>query len=150
MNYSLNWLADPYVYEVNRMDAHSDHKFFHTYTEYENEKSSFIQNLNGIWKFKFAENPSEWAEDFYRPDFECSDFGEINVPGHIELQGYGCPQYVNTMYPWEGKEFLRPPHISEKNNPVGSYIRYFDIDEGLKNKRIIICLLYTSDAADEL
>lgn len=138
MNYSLNWLADPYVYEVNRMDAHSDHKFFRTYTEYENEKSSFIQNLNGIWKFKFAENPSEWAEDFYRTDSECSDFGEINVPGHIELQGYGCPQYVNTMYPWEGKEFLRPPHISEKNNPVGSYIRYFDIDEGLKNKRIII------------
>ena len=42
MNYSLNWLADPYVYEVNRMDAHSDHKFFHTYTEYENEKSSLF------------------------------------------------------------------------------------------------------------
>lgn len=56
----------------------------------------------------------------------------------MELQGYGKPQYVNTIYPWEGQEHLRPPFISEKDNPVGSYVRYFDLNDAPKNKRVFI------------
>ena len=32
----------------------------------------------------------------------------IQVPGHIQLQGYDKPHYVNTMYPWDGHEAIYP------------------------------------------
>ena len=144
MKYALDWLSDPEVFAVNRIAAHSDHKYYRNYYEMEEKNSSFIQNLNGIWKFAWAKNPSERIEDFYKEDFNTDSFDNIRVPGHIELQGYGKPQYVNTMYPWEGRETLFPPYISEKDNPIGSYVRYFDLEDGLKGKDIYICLLYTS------
>lgn len=138
MKYALDWLSDPEVFAVNRTAAHSDHKYYRNYYEMEEKNSSFIQNLNGIWKFAWAKNPSERIEDFYKEDFNTDSFDNIRVPGHIELQGYGKPQYVNTMYPWEGRETLFPPYISEKDNPIGSYVRYFDLEDGLKGKDIYI------------
>ena len=58
----------------------------------------------------------------------------IDVPGHIQMQGYDQMQYINTLYPWDGHEKLRPPHISSDDNPVGSYVCYFEVNEALKNK----------------
>ena len=138
MKYTLNWLSDPEVFAVNRVAAHSDHKFYGDMNEADSDCSSLIQDLNGIWKFSWAKNPFERKTDFFEEDYSTDDFNDIIVPGHIELQGYGRPQYVNTMYPWEGKEQLRPPFISEKDNPVGSYVRYFDLNDSLKNKRVFI------------
>ena len=138
MKYTLEYLANPEVFAVNRIEAHSDHKFYADINEADNNCSSLIQNLNGTWKFSWAKNPSERKEVFLSADYSTDDFDDIQVPGHIELQGYGKPQYVNTMYPWEGQELLRPPFISEKDNPVGSYVRYFDLDESLKNKRVFV------------
>ncbi|MDE5648805.1 MAG: beta-galactosidase, partial [Oscillospiraceae bacterium] len=138
MKYTLDWLANPEVFAVNRITAHSDHKFYANMNEADADHSSLFQNLNGTWKFSWAKNPSERKADFFFKDYSTDDFDDIQVPGHIELQGYGKPQYVNTMYPWEGQEHLRPPFISEKDNPVGSYVRYFDLDDSLKNKRVFI------------
>ncbi|MDZ5035101.1 sugar-binding domain-containing protein, partial [Clostridium perfringens] len=45
---------------------------------------------------------------------------------------------INTMYPWDGVEELRPPQVSEEYNPVGSYVKYFKVKEELKNKKIYI------------
>lgn len=138
MKYTLDWLSDPEVFAVNRIAAHSDHKYYKNHDEMKKQQSAFIQNLNGTWKFAWAKNPSEMMKDFYREDFNTDSFDSIKVPGHMELQGYGKPQYVNTMYPWEGKEHLRPPYISEKDNPVGIYVRYFDLEDGLKDKDVYI------------
>ena len=62
----------------------------------------------------------------------------IQVPGHIELQGYSQVHYTNTIYPWDGVSELRPPQIDWNDNPVGSYVRYFDLDEPLRGKRVCI------------
>lgn len=43
-------------------------------------------------------------KDFYRNDVCCKDYADIEVPGHIQLQGYDRCQYINTMYPWDGVE----------------------------------------------
>ena len=48
------------------------------------------------------------------------------MPGHIELQGYGRIQYINTLYPWDGHAELRPPEIDWDRTAVGSYVREFD------------------------
>ena len=50
--------------------------------------------------------------DFYKMDFSTEKFDKINVPGHIQLQGYDRCQYINTMYPWDGREEMRPPQVS--------------------------------------
>lgn len=138
MKYTLEWLSNPEIFAVNRIESHSDHKFYANMNEANNNTSSLIQNLNGTWKFAWAKNPSEWKQNFYEENNRTDDFDNIHVPGHMELQGYGKPQYVNTIYPWEGQEHLRPPFISEKDNPVGSYVKYFNLDNSLKNKRIFI------------
>jgi beta-galactosidase len=126
------------VFAVNRIAAHSEHRIYANHLEADADNSSLIQNLNGTWKFAWAKNPSEWKQKFYEESDSTDNFDNIQVPGHMELQGYGKPQYVNTIYPWEGQEHLRPPFISEKDNPVGSYVRYFDLNDALKNKRVFI------------
>ena len=127
MKPTLNWLMNPEVFAVNRETAHSDHVTL-------DETGSLRQSLNGAWKFSYAENPEKRKEEFYRCDVSTEDFDEIQVPGHIQLQGYGRCQYVNMMYPWEGKENVTAPAVPKKENPVGSYVKYFDVEEALLGK----------------
>ena len=130
----LSWLEDPEVFAVNRIPAHSDH----TYFEKETEERPLRQCLNGSWLFSYAKNPSMRVERFYEDSYDRSGFDTIQVPGHFETQGYGRNQYINTMYPWDGEEFLRPPMVSKRNNPVGSYVKYFTLEEQMKGKRTFI------------
>jgi len=139
MNPSLDWLENPEIFRVNRMDAHSDHWFYEKMDQLNLEDNMPLkQNLNGKWRFSYSENPSLRIKDFYKEDFDVSGFDYIEVPGHIQLQGYDKCQYINTMYPWEGHDELRPPHISKTYNPVGSYVKFFEVKEELKNKQTFI------------
>ena len=131
MKPTLEWLANPEIYEVNREKAHSDH----TYTT---KDGNLRQSLNGTWKFNYTEHPDSRPADFYKTDFDVTSFDDIIVPGHIQLQGYDKPQYVNTQYPWEGHEQLVPPQIPKKGNPVGSYVKFFDVDKELLGKETFI------------
>ncbi len=127
----FNWLKDPLVCEVNRLPAHSDH----TYTVNGEELK---QSLNGVWRFYYTENPQDRPMSFYENDYPVDSWDGIQVPGHIQLQGYGKPQYTNVPYPWEGREHLVPPQIPEKYNPVGSYIKCFDLDSRFLGKKTYI------------
>ena len=131
MKPTLDWLANPEIFEVNREKAHSDH----TYTT---KDGNLRQSLNGTWKFAYTEHPDSRPADFYKTDFDVTGFDDITVPGHIQLQGYDKPQYVNTQYPWEGQESLLPPQIPQKRNPVGSYVKFFDVDASLLGKETFI------------
>ncbi len=135
----LSWLSDPEVFAVNRKAAHSDHAYYETIAQARAEEDMPLrQSLNGTWYFSYARNPSLRVKDFYKADFNCRGFDRIQVPGHIQTQGYDTMMYINTQYPWDGTEFLRPPHISCEYNPVGSYVRYFEVGEGLKGKPVSI------------
>ena len=105
----LSWLADPEVFAVNRQRAHSDHRFF---VPADGGEEELRFSLNGTWKFSYASCPKERPENFYGVGYEVEDWDEIQVPGHIQLQGYEHPHYVNTMYPWDGKAAIRPPDNS--------------------------------------
>lgn len=135
----LEWLANPQVFAVNRKTAHSDHRYYTCLQEAkEGADMPLRQSLNGNWYFSYAKNPSLRVKDFYKMDFDCKMFEQIEVPGHIQTQGYDRNQYINTMYPWDGTEFLRPPMISEEYNPVGSYVKYFTMEDALRGKDISI------------
>lgn len=134
----LEWLEDPQVFAVNRLQAHSDHCYYESAEEAEFGEMRLRQSLNGTWKFSYADNPGERVEHFYKADFSADQFGTIEVPGHIELNGYGQCQYINTMYPWDGLADIRPPFTDKSNNPVGSYLRDFELEAPLKGKRQFI------------
>ena len=123
-------LENPEIFEINREKAHSDHNF-------KTLEAELKQDLCGSWDFYYSETLENRPVDFFKEDFDISDFKKIQVPGHIQLQGYGKPQYVNVQYPWEGKEDIVPPSIPSKN-PVGSYVKYFDVEKSLLNKETFI------------
>ena len=108
MEAKLNWLADPTVFRVNRLEAHSDHITYASLEEAEEKKTSLRQSLDGEWSFVWSENPSKRPALFWKEDYDLSDFGTIQVPGHMETQGFGQIQYINKLYPWDGHaELLR-------------------------------------------
>lgn len=136
---TLAWLENPEVFAVNRVEAHSDHQYYESAEELEaGGRMALRQSLNGTWLFSYAQCPKRREADFYRMDYDTGSFDQIEVPGHIQLQGYDRCQYINTMYPWDGQEELRPPQISETYNPVGSYVTWFTVEEKLRNKRTFI------------
>lgn len=138
INADESWIMNPEVFRVNREDAHSDHAFYEEkVTEYGLDMP-LRQSLNGTWKFSYADVPEKRVKEFYKEGFDVSSFADIKVPGHIELAGYDKCQYINTMYPWEGHEDLRPPFAPVKHNPVASYVTFFDVDEALIEKKTYI------------
>ena len=138
MTPELNWLSDPTVFAVNRLDAHSDHVCYRTVQEAAQRHSSLRQPLDGMWRFVWSSCPAQRPADFWREGADLSGFGTIRVPGHMETQGYGQLQYTNTLYPWDGRSALRPPQVDLNDDPVGSYVREFDLDAGLRGQRVCI------------
>ncbi len=125
MTPDLKWLSDPTVVEVGRLSPFSSHK-----------TDAPVLSLDGVWKFAYTETPSSRPGDFYRADYADEGWEEINVPGHIQMQGYGKPQYINIAYPWEGVEQLLPPEIPTEYNPVGSYRRWFELPAEFLGKEL--------------
>ena len=151
MNADMKWLDNPEVFKVNQLEPYSDHCYYLDYSDMKKEKNPLLQSLNGQWEFAYSKNVMERPVDFYKETFDASGFDKIMVPGHIELAGYDKIRYINTMYPWEGKEYHRGAYSMEATgaeegmfseaqyNPVGSYIKYFDLDKNMCGKRIHIC-----------
>ena len=147
MQANLNWLADPTVFQVNRLDAHSDHICFPTLEEAQSGFTSLRQSLDGQWQFFWSDCPGNRPADFWKENYDLSGFGPIHVPGHMETQGFGRIQYINKLYPWDGHADLRPPQIDWEHNPVGSYVREFDLDPALLGHDICISFQGIEQAA---
>ena len=148
MNADIRWIDNPEIFRVNQIAAHSDHDYFTNYEALNSNSHNLIQSLNGQWKFCFSRNAMSRPADFYKEDYDTSYFDKIMVPGHIELAGYDQIRYINTLYPWEGKTYRRGAYSIEsagdgtgmfseaEYNPVGSYIKKFDLDKELCGKRV--------------
>ncbi len=135
---NIDWLSDVGVFRVNRLDAHSDHRYYETMEEAEaGADMTFRHTLNGVWKFSYAERPERREALFYEESYNSAEWSDIQVPGHIQLQGFGSPQYVNTMYPWDGLDPVRPPFLPQ-DNVVGSYVREFELPEQMKQRRVFV------------
>lgn len=159
MNADIRWLDDPEIFRVNRLPAHSDHEFYASMEELKSGKNSLVQSLNGVWQFQYSPNAMSRPSDFWRTDYDASDFEEIPVPCHIEMAGYDRIHYINTMYPWEGHVYRRPAcslcredagkgmFSGAEYNPVGSYRKEFDLEEGLLGKQVYLCFEGVEQAA---
>lgn len=92
-----------------------------------------IMSLDGMWRFRFAEDISCAPENFHQDGYDVSSWDEITVPSCWEMHGYGYPIYTNTKYPFA----YQPPYIP-RDNPVGSYVRSFRVPQEWKGGRVVL------------
>lgn len=136
------WNNNPEIFQLNRMKAHATLMPYDTVEEAlagQRTASKHYLSLNGTWKFGYADTPDTRIKDFYEDKFDYSGWPEIAVPGHWQLQGYDYPQYTNVRYPWEITEQLQPPFAPVVYNPVGSYIRTFEIPCSWEGSPVYLC-----------
>lgn len=100
---------------------------------YERGASDYFKLLNGDWKFYYCSNPNKAPKNFHKTDFCDGNWDSIQVPGHLELQGYGKPHYTDLTYPFP----INPPYVPS-DNPTGCYRKTFYIEESWINKQAIL------------
>ena len=100
----------------------------------------FKLSLNGIWKISWCGNPALRPLDFWKVDFDDSDWFTIDVPSCVEMRGFGSPGYTNVKYP-HAKAW---PKILDRDtekpdyNPVSSYRRTFTVPADWKGRDIFL------------
>lgn len=135
------WNDNPGIFQVNREPAHATFIPFadvETALMRDRDNSPYFKLLNGQWKFFWSENPASRPVDFYKEDFDVSQWDEIPVPSCWQLQGYDYPIYTNVTYPWTGYENPKPPKAPTVYNPVGSYRHTFTIPEDWDGREVFI------------
>lgn len=90
-------------------------------------------SLNGLWKFRWTPTPEGRVLDFYRPDYDDSNWKQLSVPANWEINGYGKPIYISAGYPFK----IDPPYVTRvpntswttylERNPTGQYRRFFQL-----------------------
>ena len=92
-------------------------------------------SLNGSWQFRWTKTPEERIRDFYRTDFDDSNWTTFPIPANWEVNtsthSYGTPIYISAGYPFK----IDPPYVTrepkrewttyEERNPTGQYRRTF-------------------------
>ena len=136
--FDYNKVKNPEYFKENRVEAHSDHKYYGSMEEMEQKQEKFKYSLNGLWKFHYAKNYGSTVPGFEKESYCCKTWDDIRVPAHIQMEGYVVPQYANVQYPWEGWEEVKPGEIPTEFNPVASYVKYFEVPEAMKGKRVFI------------
>jgi beta-galactosidase len=96
------------------------------------------------WSFRWSPDPWTRPVDFYRPDFDASQWSSLKVPSNWQLHGYGVPLYTNIRYP-----FLKdPPRVTGTppveftsyrwRNQVGSYRRTFHVPDSWSGRLVFL------------
>ncbi len=126
---------------VTRVGAKAPRAYFIPYSKnYQTqfplrEESSRFMLLSGKeWAFKYysrATDVPEWVVD---PSQNLQQWKQIEVPGCLEMQGYGKPAYLNTHYPIP----FDPPFVPV-DNPAGVFATDFTLAdewEGLEKSLV--------------
>ncbi|MCD7971473.1 MAG: DUF4981 domain-containing protein [Candidatus Azobacteroides sp.] len=140
-------ITDPNLVGINREKARA------SFISYKDEASALKNNpssgayylsLNGKWKFNYVDKLQDRPVDFMNPSFDVSKWGDIQVPGNWERQGYGDAIYVNVSYEFLSPGFPpfwnqpNPPYVPEDWNPTGTYRREFTLPADWDGKEIFL------------
>ena len=94
-NYDL--VKDLRYFRDWRLDEHSDHPFYASHDDYEAGENSFVESLNGLWKFHYARNYESTVNGFEKADYDC--------------------------HSWEGTTDIKPGETPTAYSPVASYVK---------------------------
>jgi len=138
MDHKFDW-ENSRVFSINKEPAHATLIPFGSkkLISRNTKDSLYSKSLNGIWKFNWVKMPSVRPNYFYKVDFDSSNWKEIDIPSNWQMRGYGIPIYTNVKYPYSvnTKDI---PSIDHYYNPVGSYLRIFNIPSNWKGREIFI------------
>ena len=105
------------------------------------------------WRFNWAKDPDSRPKDFFKPEYDVSEWPVIKVPcswqamGANGKGGWGTPLYTNIRYPFAmdrpgGSSVMGEPPKEYTNysarNPIGSYRRDFDLPEGWEKDDVFL------------
>ncbi len=136
------WQNQPEVTSINRLPSRATFMPFDsldTAKKAVKEESERYFDLCGKWKFKLYDSYREKSLSFYETDFDSSDWNDINVPSSWQCEGYDFPIYSNVQYPWERWQEPDMPEAPTEYNPVGCYIKKFNLPKEKIKKRMILC-----------
>lgn len=119
-----------------------------SFTPYPSEKealaaaqnSSFVQSLNGTWKFKWVSHPSKVPADFFQPTTSTASWDNLPVPSNWQVvaaregRAYDRPIFSNIRYPFEAT----PPRITADTNATGLYRTTFTVPAGWEQKPLFL------------
>ncbi|WP_222846184.1 glycoside hydrolase family 2 TIM barrel-domain containing protein [Pontiella sulfatireligans] len=116
------------------------------------DHSPWVRSLNGLWRFHWSPDPDSRPEDFFKPQFDSVAWKTIPVPSCWQLQGYGVPIYSNYTYPFQPNPpfVMDPPPTNYTSflhrNPVGSYLREFEVPKDWRGQRVLLHFAGVSSA----
>lgn len=146
---------NPKMFNQNKEAPHASMMPFsniHKALTEKHQASVYYKSLNGTWKFNWVRKPSERPIDFYKSDYDASNWDTIQVPSNWEIEGYGVPIYCNHQYEFasykapvsEEIEFIEkkypanPGQVPHDYNPVGSYRRTFFVPQNWNERQVFI------------
>jgi beta-galactosidase len=138
-NQANDW-ENPEVIQVNRLPARATSFSFDNVEEAlkRDRTNAKFMSLNGEWHFSFVDKSEDRSSDFFKLDYDYSGWDKITVPSNWELLGYGTPIYTNSIYPmFKDVNDIQVPLIT-RENPVGSYIKTFDLGKDWQDEQIIL------------
>lgn len=104
-----------------------------------------IISLDGKWSFHWSKDPWSRPVEFYKTDYDVSDWDKIEVPGNWQMQNYGIPIYANLIYPFEKdkpKVTNEPKdkswYVYDHRNPVGSYVTNIEVSSEMLKQNLIL------------
>ncbi|MDU0302982.1 glycoside hydrolase family 2 TIM barrel-domain containing protein [Streptomyces sp. PAL114] len=105
-------------------------------------RSPYRLDLDGTWKFAYADRPEDRDHDFHRTDTDDRGWDTIPVPSVWQLHGHDFPIYLNITYPYWGPngrgEEPQPPAAPTRYNPVGQYRRTFTVPRDWRGRRVFL------------
>ena len=72
-------VKDPEYFQENRVEAHSDHKYYASMEAMLQKEENYKYDLNGLWKFHYAKNYESTIKGFEKTEYNC----KISVYRHI-------------------------------------------------------------------
>src|SRR5574344_24254 len=136
-----NVWADRSVPAAGKEYPHADYMLYGTMDQAlkDNYKSSeFYKLLNGNWNFAYSDDCRNLPAGFQNPDFDDSSWKTIPVPGNWELNGFGTPIYVNSVYEFDPNTGAQiEPKLPEKI-PGGAYRLKFTVPSSWNGRQVFL------------
>ena len=136
---TINDWENPAVLGINKLPYHATLQL-----PSKEKECKEIVSLDGQWLFHWSPTPESRIVEFYREDYDVSQWGKITVPGNWQTQGYGTPIYININYPFvkdRPRVTTEPPKdwtAYENRNPVGQYVTFVDVTKEMLSKNLIL------------
>lgn len=139
MAYKYIW-EDPKTFKVNKEDGHAIAMPYDDIIDaLSGDESKYKQSLNGKWSFYWQRGLQNQPDGFEKPDFDASDWREINVPSVWQTEGYSVPYYYASTFPRAlSRARTQIPKIDHSMQEIGFYRRAFTLSDDFDGREIFL------------